>query len=74
LTVVAGLGGRAITKRSLRGMLTKAAAGDLEPFTFLDLDASLVDRELARMCETRRSGPSAENILRDLGVTASRIG
>jgi pyruvate ferredoxin oxidoreductase alpha subunit len=73
-TVVAGLGGRAITSKSLRALLTKAAAGDLEPFSFLDLDTSLVDRELARMRETRRSGPSAENILRDLGVVASRIG
>ena len=55
-------------------LLARAAAGDLEPFSFLDLDAGIVDRELARMRETRRSGPSAENILRDLGVTASRIG
>jgi len=73
-TVVAGLGGRAITKKSLRALLAQAAAGELEPFTFLDLDTSLVDRELARMRATRRSGPSPENILRDLGITASRIG
>ena len=73
-TVVAGLGGRAITAKSLRALLTTAAAGDLEPFSFLDLDLSLVDRELARMRATRRSGPSPENILRDLGITASRIG
>ncbi len=73
-TVVAGLGGRAITSKSLRALLTTAAAGELEPFSFLDLDTGLADRELARMRETRRSGPSAENILRDLGVTASRIG
>jgi pyruvate ferredoxin oxidoreductase alpha subunit len=74
-TVVAGLGGRAITKKSLRALLTTtAAAGELEPFSFLDLDTGLAERELARMRETRRSGPSAENILRDLGVTASRIG
>jgi pyruvate ferredoxin oxidoreductase alpha subunit len=26
-----------------------------------------VERELARMAQTRRSGPSAENILRDVG-------
>ena len=44
------------------------------PFTFLDLDTGLVDRELARMRATRRSGPSAENMLRDLGITASGIG
>jgi pyruvate ferredoxin oxidoreductase alpha subunit len=73
-TVVAGLGGRAITTKSLRALLTRAAAGDLEPFSFLDLDTDLVDRELARMRATRRSGPSPENILRDLGVVASRIG
>ena len=73
-TVVAGLGGRAITSKSLRALLTKAAADELEPFTFLDLDTSLVDRELARMRAARRSGPSPENILRDLGITASRIG
>jgi pyruvate ferredoxin oxidoreductase alpha subunit len=73
-TVVAGLGGRAVTTKSLRGMLTEAAAGRLEPLTFLDLDTGLVNRELARMRTTRRSGPSAENMLRDLGITASRIG
>jgi pyruvate ferredoxin oxidoreductase alpha subunit len=73
-TVVAGLGGRAVTRKSLRGMLTEAAAGRLEPFSLLDLDTGLVNRELARMRATRRSGPSPENILRDIGITASRIG
>jgi pyruvate ferredoxin oxidoreductase alpha subunit len=73
-TVIAGLGGRSITRKSLRAMLTAAMAGDLEPLTFLDLDTALADRELARMRATRRSGPVAENLLRDLGITASRIG
>jgi len=73
-TVVAGLGGRAVTRRSLCAMLTDAADGSLEPLTFLDLDTGLVGRELDRMSATRRSGPSAENMLRDLGITASRIG
>ena len=70
-TVIAGLGGRAVTRKSLRGLLQ---AKDLPPLTFLDLDTGLVDRELARMRAARRSGPSPENILRDLGITASRIG
>jgi len=70
-TVIAGLGGRAVTRKSLRGLLGQ---DDLEPLTFLDLDTSLVDRELQRMRAARRSGPSPENILRDLGITASRIG
>ncbi len=73
-TVVAGLGGRAITSRSLRGLLGRAAAGELEPFSFLDLDTVLVERELARMRAARRSGPSPENILRDLSTPAARIG
>ena len=34
----------------------------------------LAEREVGRMRTTRRSGPSAENMLRDLGVTASGIG
>jgi pyruvate ferredoxin oxidoreductase alpha subunit len=70
-TVVAGLGGRAVTRKSLRRLLE---ADELEPLTFLDLDTGLVERELARMSATRRSGPSPENMLRDLGITASRIG
>jgi pyruvate ferredoxin oxidoreductase alpha subunit len=41
--------------------------------TFLDLDRKVVDRELDRERQTRRSGPIAENILRDLGVVGARI-
>jgi pyruvate ferredoxin oxidoreductase alpha subunit len=73
-TVVAGLGGRAITRKSLRAMLADAASDRLGPLTFLDLDTSLVGRELDRMRAARRSGPSAENMLRDLGITGSRVG
>jgi pyruvate ferredoxin oxidoreductase alpha subunit len=73
-TVVAGLGGRAITQRSLDAMLADAASDRLKTLTFLDLDEGIVEAERARMDATRRSGPSAENILRDLGATASRIG
>ncbi|WP_405539744.1 pyruvate ferredoxin oxidoreductase [Streptomyces sp. NBC_00075] len=66
-TVIAGLGGRAITKASLHRLFADAPAGRLGQLTFLDLDTDLVERELARMARTRRSGPSAENILRDVG-------
>ena len=69
-TVIAGLGGRPVTRNSLRAMLTSAARGDLPPFSFLDLRSDLVESELARMRAARRSGPSAENLLRHLGVTA----
>ena len=43
--VVAGLGGRPITKRSLHELLVRAVRGDLAPLTFLDLDVAVVLRE-----------------------------
>ena len=63
-TVIAGLGGRPVTRRSLRRMLTRAARGELPEFSFLDLDTHLVEGELTRIRAARRPGPSAENILR----------
>ncbi len=69
VTVVAGLGGRPVTRKALQPVLAEAAAGRLEPLTFLDLDRRLVDRELARMGERRRSGPHAENIVRDAAAS-----
>jgi pyruvate ferredoxin oxidoreductase alpha subunit len=73
-TVIAGLGGRAITKASLARVFGAALEGGLEALTFLDLDRGIVDRQLARERDARRSGPIAESILRDLGVVAARIG
>ncbi len=70
-TVIAGLGGRPITKASLRALFLDAAADRLEPLTFLDMDWDIVNRELARMVSSRTSGPSAENILRDVGPVAA---
>jgi pyruvate ferredoxin oxidoreductase alpha subunit len=72
-TVVAGLGGRPVTKASLKHMLSGAARGELPPFSFLDLRSELIEAELTRMRANRRSGPTAENLLRDLGVTASGL-
>jgi pyruvate ferredoxin oxidoreductase alpha subunit len=72
-TVIAGLGGRAITKASVAAMLREAAADTLEHVTFLDLDKAAVERVLERERQTRRSGPIAEGLLRDMGAVASRI-
>jgi pyruvate ferredoxin oxidoreductase alpha subunit len=41
-SVVAGLGGRPITRASLRGTLLRALEDDLPPLTFLDLDHRLL--------------------------------
>ncbi len=70
-TVIAGLGGRPITKASLHALFTDAATDRLQPLTFLDLDHELVDRELERMSASSSSGPHAENMLRDLGTVAA---
>jgi pyruvate ferredoxin oxidoreductase alpha subunit len=71
-SAIAGLGGRAITATSLRGLFLDAMDDRLGLTTFLDLDTGLVERELARSRAQRRSGPHAENILRDLGLVAAR--
>jgi pyruvate ferredoxin oxidoreductase alpha subunit len=71
--VVAGLGGRAITKRALRKLFADVLDERVpaDRLTFLDLNWELVARELERTSERRRSGPHAENILRDVGAVAA---
>ena len=72
--VVAGLGGRPVTRRALRALVDDVHEGWIEPnrLHFLDLDTQLVERELQRLSEKRRSGPHAENILRDVGIVGAR--
>lgn len=47
-TVIAGLGGRPITKDSLRQYFDRACVDGVEDLTFLDLDQELVDSEILR--------------------------
>ncbi len=70
--VVAGLGGRPITKRSLRGLFDDVLAGRIEagPLHFLDLKTDVVQRELDRAAEGGLTGPHAESILREIAVGA----
>nr|WP_219635558.1 hypothetical protein [Nocardioides ungokensis] len=71
--VVAGLGGRPVTRASLRGLLDDVLAGRVDPqrLHFLDLDLALVQRELERSRRGKRPGPHAEHMLRDIGTVAS---
>lgn len=69
--VIAGLGGRPITKKSLHELFEKACRDDLPALTFLDLDWKIVNKQLERERQKRRSGPVAENILRDINTVAS---
>ncbi|GIK77676.1 MAG: pyruvate ferredoxin oxidoreductase [Acidobacteria bacterium] len=72
--VIGGLGGRPITRRSLRTLLEDVLADRLEPrlLHFLDLDHDVVERELERLRRGGRPGPHAENIVRELGIVAAR--
>jgi pyruvate ferredoxin oxidoreductase alpha subunit len=71
--VVAGLGGRPVTKRSIHELLADVIGGRVEPggLRFLDMRWDLVERELQRLSAERRTGPHAENILRDIGLVAA---
>ncbi len=67
--VIAGLGGRPITSASLGRLVGDVLDGRVGRLTFLDLDTAVVERELRRSAQPR-SGPHAENILRDVGIVA----
>lgn len=71
--VVAGLGGRPVTRKSLRALFDDVLANRLssEQLHFLDLDTALVERELARS-RSGQPGAHAENMLRELGAVGSR--
>ena len=71
--VVAGLGGRAVTRSAIRGLLDDVLEARLDPFDlhFLELDQALVRRELAREATTTRPGPHAESLLRAIGTAGS---
>ena len=72
-TVVAGLGGRAITEGSLRRVFGEAIRGELGAVSFLDLDRDAVDRELARMAADVGTPPSVGRVFGDLRTPTARI-
>ncbi|MHB8191178.1 MAG: transketolase C-terminal domain-containing protein [Ferrimicrobium sp.] len=57
-SVIAGLGGRAITKASLVELISSAAKGDLEDERFLDLNESLLQNAIYSLGTTRKSTAS----------------
>ncbi|MBL8489243.1 MAG: hypothetical protein JNM82_00505 [Rhodocyclaceae bacterium] len=72
-TVVAGLGGRPITMRSLHALFRQAEKDEIDAVSFLDLNREAVDKQLARERAHRRTGPAAEAMLRDLGVVGAKL-
>ncbi len=66
--VIGGLGGRPITRQSLRKLFDLGVKDQLEETHFLDIDMNLVNRELQRQSQGQRSGSTAENVVRDIGA------
>jgi len=60
-TVIAGLGGRDITKTSLQALFIKAEKDNLEDITFLDLKLGLVNEYLSR--ETKDTSGKVKNVV-----------
>jgi len=71
-TVIAGLGGRAISKASVIDTVKAACLEGLEEPHFLDLNWEAINRELTRQAEQRRSGPTPENLLREMGLSGGK--
>jgi pyruvate ferredoxin oxidoreductase alpha subunit len=72
--VIAGLGGRPITRAALDRVLHLALTQPWEGPHFLDLNEKIVAKELHHVRKVRRSGPTAENLLRRLGLSAENPG
>ena len=70
-SAVAGLGGRPITRASLHRLFRQAAVQPWEGTHFLDLNERVVGREIHHARKTRRSGSTAENILRKLAAESN---
>jgi len=75
-TVVAGLGGRAVTISSVKKMLGEAKEDRLPQLSFLDLRTDLIERELSRRDTTphHKHPVHPQHLLRDAGAPGSRIG
>ena len=73
-SVIAGLGGRQITRTALHRVLRRAFVQPWEGSHFLDLNEEIVAKELHYVRKVRRSGPTAENLLRHLGQAAEKSG
>ncbi len=71
-TVIAGLGGRPISKASVIGTIKAACLEGLEEPHFLDLNWEAINKELTRQAQQRRSGPTPENLLREMGLTGGK--
>ncbi|MDE3122661.1 MAG: pyruvate ferredoxin oxidoreductase [Paracoccaceae bacterium] len=66
LTVIAGLGGRPITRAGIARVIAAAGEGALDDVTFLDLNRAAVEGQMMRAAGLTDTGPIAENLLKAL--------
>ncbi|NKB81377.1 MAG: pyruvate ferredoxin oxidoreductase [Nitrospirales bacterium] len=74
MTVIAGLGGRAIPKSSIVRIVREACLEGLEEPHFLDLNWNAVNDEFVRQQKKRRSGLIPKNIPGDVGPFKLKVG
>jgi pyruvate ferredoxin oxidoreductase alpha subunit len=65
-SAIVGLGGRPVPKTSLHRLFRQATIQPWEGPHFLDLNERVIAREIHRRSKTRRSGPAAEGILKEV--------
>ena len=70
--VIAGLGGRSIWKASLVNVIQLAMEGTLENIHWLDLNWPVINQELTRQKQRRRSGPVAESVVQQVNAISVR--
>ena len=73
MTVIAGLGGRAIPQHSIMEMVRQACVEGLEEPHFLDLNWNVVNNEFVRQQTQRRSGPIPEHVIREVGTFGVKV-
>jgi pyruvate ferredoxin oxidoreductase alpha subunit len=65
-SAIVGLGGRPVPKASLHRLFRQAAIQPWEGPHFLDLNEGVAAREIHRRGKTRRAGPAAEGVLKQV--------
>ena len=71
-SAIVGLGGRPVPKTSLHRLFRQAAIQPWDGVHFLDLNERVIAREIHRRGKARRSGPTAEAILKQLEIERVR--
>lgn len=67
-SIIGGLGGRPVTRPSLKAVLELGVRDRLEETTFLDLNRAIVERQLEREAQLERPGAPALRMMQDVAA------